>query len=98
MGTKHLSKHDLELEQFNTKPNVKKVTKNESQIEATFCHLQFSSHVRKERGRKLILPSLSYVHDFSQRNCNISILVSVSLCMFTMLKLWRKATCYPQAT
>lgn len=50
-------------------------------------------------GRKIILPSLSYLHDFSQRDCNISLLVSVSLwCMFTMLNLWGESYATSQAT
>lgn len=38
-------------------------------------------------GRKVILPSLPDLHDFSQSECNISILVSVSLCGFAVLHL-----------
>ena len=43
------------------------------------------------RERKVILPSLPDLHHISQRDCNISILVSVSLCVFAVLHLWVKA-------
>lgn len=59
-------------------------------MKAELCHQLQHSHIRaagEGGGRKVILPSLLALHDFFQRECNISILVSVSSCMFAVLHL-----------
>lgn len=83
MGTKHLTK---QIGRIQNKVQMKQRLKNLEPNRSKF--FQQSHQSSKQTGRELILTSLSYLHDSSQRDRNISLLMSVSARMFIMPNLW----------